>query len=167
VFHRPGAPALRRTAPPAALPDEARFAACALALDAYEDLPELDEERERWRLDDDESERYIAVKEYLTSGGEGASHKLLGHADPVQNPMELECQLVTNGVYCGDSSGWEEPRAKALEAGRTEWRLLLQLDSDERAGMMWGDAGRLYFWIRDSDLREHRFDRAWLILQCG
>ncbi|NOT29697.1 MAG: DUF1963 domain-containing protein [Planctomycetes bacterium] len=81
--------------------------------------------------------------------------------------MELECQLVTNGVYCGDSSGYQEPRAKELEAGQTEWRLLLQLDSDERAKMMWGDAGRLYFWIRESDLCEHDFDKAWLILQCS
>ncbi len=33
----------------------------------------------------------------------------------------------------------------ALEAGQTEWRLLLQLDSDERAKMMWGDAGRVSY----------------------
>ena len=43
----------------------------------------------------------------------------------------------------------------------------LQLDSDDAAKMMWGDAGRLYFWIRDQDLRERRFDKTWMIYQCG
>jgi uncharacterized protein YwqG len=80
--------------------------------------------------------------------------------------MELECQLVTNGIYCGDPSGYEGPRAAVLEAGSADWRLLMQLDSDDEAGMMWGDAGRLYFWIREADLRERRFDKVWLILQC-
>lgn len=32
--------------------------------------------------------------------------------------------------------------------------------------MMWGDLGRLYFWIRDDDLAARRFEKAWLILQC-
>ena len=32
---------------------------------------------------------------------------------------------------------------------------------------MWGDVGRLYFWIRDADLRARRFDATWLILQCS
>jgi uncharacterized protein YwqG len=33
--------------------------------------------------------------------------------------------------------------------------------------MMWADLGRVYFWIREEDLRERRFERAWAILQCG
>jgi uncharacterized protein YwqG len=45
-------------------------------------------------------------------------------------------------------------------------RFLLQVDSDDAAGMMWGDAGMLYFWIRDDDLAARRFDRAWCVMQC-
>lgn len=33
-------------------------------------------------------------------------------------------------------------------------------------GLMWGDAGCLYFRIRRDDLEARRFDQAWLILQC-
>lgn len=166
VCYRPDGVGLARAAPPGDLPDAARFPACAITFEAYEDLPDLEDETGAPPLGDDDSERYIGIREYLSSGGAGPSHKLLGFADPVQSPMELECQLVTNGIYCGDPSGYEGPRVAQLTPGQAEWRLLLQLDSDESARMMWGDAGRLYFWIRESDLREQRFDRAWLILQC-
>lgn len=47
--------------------------------------------------------------------------------------------------------------------------LLFFYDAEQ---MSWGfdpeDAGScLYYWIRDEDLRACRFDRAWMILQCG
>ncbi len=32
---------------------------------------------------------------------------------------------------------------------------------------MFGNYGRIYFYIRKDDLRAKRFDRIWLILQCG
>jgi uncharacterized protein YwqG len=32
--------------------------------------------------------------------------------------------------------------------------------------MMWGDSGRLYWWIREADLAEGRWDATWLVLQC-
>ena len=81
--------------------------------------------------------------------------------------MRLECQLVTHGLYCGDESGYQDPRAEALAAGAGDWRLLFQLDSDEEGlGVSWGDAGKLYFWIRRPDLRARRFEATWTILQC-
>lgn len=165
VLHGPSGVSLTPTTAPATLPPEGRFESCALSFVAYEDLPELDED-EAEPLSEDEAERYVELRSYLSCGGDGPAHKVLGFADPVQGPMELECQLVTSGIYCGDSSGYEGPRAATLKAGLSEWRLLLQLDSDDRARMMWGDLGRLYFWMRERDLREHRFDRAWLIQQC-
>jgi uncharacterized protein YwqG len=41
---------------------------------------------------------------------------------------------------------------------------LLQLDSDHEACMMWGDLGRLYFWIKDADFEACRFENTWMIL---
>ena len=58
--------------------------------------------------------------------------------------MELEAQLASHGVYCGDPAGYESPEAGRLEAGAKDRRLLLQLDSDEHMDVMWGDAGILY-----------------------
>ena len=80
--------------------------------------------------------------------------------------MELECQLVSHGLYCGDSSGYLSRAAAGLRDGAKDWRLLLQIDSDDALGVMWGDAGILYFWIREDDARSGRFDQAWAVLQC-
>lgn len=97
-----------------------------------------------------------------------AHHQIGGHPDPVQgSEMPLECQLVSNGLYCGDETGFLDPMARELRAGAAEWQLLLQLDSDEDAGMMWGDCGLLYFWIQKPALEKRDFSNVWMILQCS
>ena len=40
------------------------------------------------------------------------------------------------------------------------------IDTEDDAGMMGGDAGRIYYWIRDQDLAAGAWDATWLILQC-
>jgi uncharacterized protein YwqG len=112
-------------------------------------------------LSEEETDRYCELVEAI-----GGHHRLLGYAEPIQNEMELECELVTNGLYCGDSTGYNDPRAKQLEKSSVNWKLLLQIDSDENAEMMWGDAGRLYFWIRAEDLAPRQFSNCWMISQC-
>jgi uncharacterized protein YwqG len=47
------------------------------------------------------------------------------------------------------------------------WLLLLQLDSQDEAGMMWGDMGRLYFTIKQSDLESSSFNNVSMNWQCG
>ncbi|MNE64597.1 hypothetical protein D3C80_1600170 [compost metagenome] len=81
--------------------------------------------------------------------------------------MELECQLVTNGLNCGDETGYNDPRRKELEQDKDDWVLLLKVDSEEeKTGMLWGDCGRIYFWIKKQDLTKKNFDQVWCILQC-
>ncbi len=94
-------------------------------------------------------------------------HRLLGHPLNIQNDMQLEVQLVSNGLYCGNRIGFEDPRAKELEPGEDDWLLLLQVDTDDDSGLMWGDCGMLYFWIHSADLANRRFEKTWMILQCG
>lgn len=114
-----------------------------------------------------------AVAEHLDAVQEGERsvgplHQLFGLPIPIQaDEMELECQLTSNGLYTGDATGYSDPRRSGLEAGVSDWELLLQIDSDEDADMMWGDAGMLYFWVRRQDAEAADFSNVWMILQCG
>lgn len=78
----------------------------------------------------------------------------------------LECELVTSGVYCGRTLPDEsEEQMPEYRRRARNWRLLFQVPTVEEIGMEWGDVGCLYFWIREEDLRQRRFDRCWMILQ--
>jgi len=117
------------------------------------------------KLSNTESVLYNALFE--RSFGDQPKHQMSGFPAPVQGDhMELECQLVSNGLYCGDASGYQSERARQLESGASEWRLLLQLDTDDHLNVMWGDCGTLYFFIRESDARRGDFSNVWLISQC-
>ena len=62
-----------------------------------------------------------------------------------------------NCTHCGTPEGYESPEAAQLVG---KWRLLLQLDSDDDAGMMWGDEGTLYFWVPEADARRQTLYHA-------
>jgi len=95
-------------------------------------------------------------------------NKLLGYADLVQNGMLLECELATNGINTGDPDGYANISAEQKENSKN-WRLLFQLDSicTDEYEMLWGDMGRIYFYIKDEDLQNLNFGNCWLVLQCG
>jgi uncharacterized protein YwqG len=147
--------------------DQGRFEPTALAFAGYVDLPDQLTTGSPVLEDDDEGERYSEVEEFLSAARGTTSHKLLGHAQPIQDAMEEECAQVAGGLYLGGDRPIPKARAQELAKKASEWHLLLQVDTDDNANMMWGDTGRLYFWIRDEDLRQRRFDKTWLILQCG
>jgi uncharacterized protein YwqG len=95
-------------------------------------------------------------------------HQVTGFPVPIQDDdMELECQLVSNGQFCGDPSGYKGPRALSLSAGAANWRLLFQIDTDDDLDVMWGDAGMLYFWVQEHEAKVANFSNTWLVLQCG
>lgn len=150
---------------PEELSEQGRFQACRVeARDALTLPPWESDTIQKLELLEEEDDRYMDLLDDLAP--EEPVHQLLGYPDPIQGDMALECQLASNGIYCGDTSAYEHPRRHELEPGAEDWRLLLQVESDENAGMMWGDAGRLYFWIRIGDLLKRDFSRVWLILQC-
>jgi len=150
------------------LPQGLIFAEKRLSAIASESLPEANSDRlglGLQGLSDDEWDQLFDVSEDRFEGLPG--HQVGGFARPIQGDhMELEAQLASNGIYCGDPSGYEDPRAKELESGAKDWLLLLQLDSDDDVDMMWGDGGRLYFWIREQDARSGDFSNVWMVLQC-
>jgi uncharacterized protein YwqG len=132
------------------------------AIDSYPDFDDLADLG--LELTDTESEIYSNLRDSVYSSL--PEHQLAGWPKSIQGPMDLECQLVSNGIYCGGPAGYKDPRAEALRAGAAEWKLLLQLDSDRELDWMWGDMGKLYFLIRESDARNRDFTKAWCVLQC-
>jgi uncharacterized protein YwqG len=93
-------------------------------------------------------------------------HAFGGWPSLIQNPMELECEMVSNGVYAGNAEAYKDKRMPAFREQSSNWRLLLQLDCDDGLEWMWGDGGMVYFWCREDDIGERRFDRGRTILQC-
>ncbi|MEM9940489.1 MAG: YwqG family protein [Planctomycetota bacterium] len=151
---------LVRTEWPDELDEESYYPACSLDFGIGVTLPGWEtDELDQLNLSDEEQDQYFEFTEF--------EHHLLGHPQEIQGAMQLECQLVSNGLYCGDASGYNDPRAEELKSGESDWRLLLQLDSDDHADWMWGDCGRLYFWITSEDLESQNFSNCWMILQCG
>jgi uncharacterized protein YwqG len=163
IFQDGDLAALQRTSAPAALPAASHFKACSISFASEITLsqqPRLEIASFDWT--DEEQKKYETL---LSTFPNPADHvaihdRLLGNPDTIQDDMRLECQLVSSGVT--DES---DPRAAQLSNGMSEWQLLLQVDSDENAGMRWGDAGMIYYWIRKADLQGHRFDSTWLVLQ--
>lgn len=161
VFYSKTTDHLERRVAPGDLGNYSVFKACALTFKPSVSLPSWENDFVQNHLTDEEQDRYIAMT------GADVSNKLCGYADNIQGEMELECQLVTNGLYCGDPSGYNDPRRSELEKGASDWQLLLQIDSEEeKTGMMWGDVGRIYFWIKKQDLINQDFDKAWFAVQC-
>jgi uncharacterized protein YwqG len=96
----------------------------------------------------------------------GPVHQLRGAPAEVQHGLFHECQLASNGVDCGSPEDAQTPRAIELAPGAKDWRLLLQIDSDDDGpAWMWGDTGRLYYCLHRDDLAARRFDRSWCVQQ--
>ena len=95
---------------------------------------------------------------------------LLGWPDVIQSSFFRECELTDRGHYLGGLCPDLSPEeARAERDAVQNWQLLFQLDTVDGDGfqLMFGDCGRVYFCIRKEDLAARRFDRVWLILQCG
>lgn len=141
-----------------ALPSSSSFLVEQLDLDSS-DYAAWEELRERLaRLQGVELEELAPERHAL--------HRLFGYPEELQARMELDCQLASQGIDLSDEAAYVDPRAQKLELGAPEWRLLLQVSTDDEVGFYWGDGlGRLYVWIRERDLLERKAAQAWAILR--
>lgn len=121
---------------------------------------------EALQLNDEEFDAFVELGEAQFDGA--PKHQVGGCPDPVQGDvMELEAQLASHGEYVGEPSDYETARAKQLAPGAANWKLLLQFDTDDDLDVMWGDSGKLYFWVEEERARAGDFTNVWLVLQCG
>jgi uncharacterized protein YwqG len=154
---------LKRAAAPTKLPAESQFHASALSFATEYTLPQepqLDIATFDWS--DEEQKKYEQVLSTFPSVADHATlhNRLLGNPDTIQDDMRIQCQLTSHGVTDAN-----DPKAKELSKGAMEWQLLLQVDSNEQAGMHWGSSGMLYYWITRTDLHAQQFGTTWLVLQ--
>jgi uncharacterized protein YwqG len=148
VIHLEVAPSdLRRTSPP----NDASIPIGCESVAFFEELTLLDNnmfaEYEALALNPDEHERYcyfLLAQMQAFPWQDEPTHRLLGWPQQVQADM----------------------RGDLYPSGHRDWRLLLQIDSNERQNLFWQAGGRGYFWIREPDLRARNFDRTWLMMQC-
>lgn len=88
-----------------------------------------------------------------------ALHRMLGYPETFAGGMELDAQLVSHGVDLEEQPD-AYPLYENLAPGAADWRLLLQLSSDDDGAISLGYFERLFIWIRDEDLRDGRFHRV-------
>ena len=96
--------------------------------------------------------------------------KLLGYADLGQDSMLLQCELSYNGIFSGGAEiKASEEEMNLYKKNSNQWQLLLQLGSLNVGDyeLMWGDMGRIYYYIKIDDLKKLDFENCWLVLQGG
>ncbi|MFN2504027.1 MAG: DUF1963 domain-containing protein [Acidimicrobiales bacterium] len=92
-------------------------------------------------------------------------HQLGGHARYIQHPVEEEVVQAVAGCFTGggfDSAAWERSRPAVRE-----WRMVLQLDSDDTLEAMWGDVGTIWWAARYDDIAARRWDAGMFNFQCS
>jgi uncharacterized protein YwqG len=127
----------RRAKFPTTLTQRSRYKSCSVTLVHSITIPGY----EALCLDDlnlsrNERDQYLDFwpKTHKTIGSGGRIHRLLGYPDEIQTEMQMECQLVSHGIYYGNSTGRNDPRASVLKAGAKDWELSLSKRILKRLG---------------------------------
>jgi uncharacterized protein YwqG len=154
---------LQRQPPPAAVPPQAVYRACAVSVAEEWTLPQqpaLEQPALNWTAaEKGQYETFLAT--FPSQADRALPHnRMFGYADVIQDDMRLQCALASNGV-----SSMDDPHVAQLAPTAASWQLLLQVDSDPAAGMRWASSGMLYFWIEAQALQQRRFDAVWAVLQ--
>lgn len=157
---------LKRTNFPDDLEDDFKFPELQLGFTKKYDLPCYEEFTEL--IDYECWDHYDKVRSSKGHEDEETVSKLLGYADLIQGGMLLQCEQVTNGIYCGNTPEITPEAQNTFKENCNQWQLLFQLDTvtTNHFELMFGDSGRIYYYIKKEDLKKSKFDDCWLILQC-
>ena len=104
----------------------------------------------------------LAIDRFLhdTYDSRGCVHRLLGYGDDIQGGVESGWHWLAKAITA------TEPVVPAVSGvQKIDWRLLLQVDSDEN-GMTWGDVGRVYYGLPRQALSARDFSQTIADLHC-
>lgn len=157
---------------PTDLEEDCRFPALAIQFSSEINVPSLEDIYDKIDTRNLDWQEYTSYCEQIgnVSQTQNEVSKLLGWADVIQNSMTIECELVSQGYETG--YGVQDiPKTVIEQAEQTsleQWQLLFQLDTVENDTfcLMFGDCGRIYYYIKTEDLKQKRFENHWLVLQC-
>jgi uncharacterized protein YwqG len=176
VYYYPGSISeLQRTDFPSDLLEEYKLPEMSITFSTEIELPDFEEFIE-WHneVEYNQWDSYGESKnKIIPESDERYINKLLGYANLIQSDMLLECEAATRGVELYSERGGYSNKITTEELQQykencTKWQLLFQFDSIETGTyeLLWGDVGRIYYYINIDDLVELNFDNCWLILQC-
>jgi len=169
---------LTRRERPQLLFDSPVYNSCAIDFAVEQTLPDIRSPMvQSLRLTEEERAAYMAL--YVGLEGptyemnERPKHRLLGYPFNLRGDVLIESYLASVGrdqgeliqanreVRRGDLS-----RLNELEHAAADWRLLLQVDSNDEAGMDWeAGSGLIYYCIRQDDLRNRNFNNVQVVAQ--
>jgi hypothetical protein len=151
------------------------FRSCSMRFAPFGTLPNPNSGAIKALLSPDEWTAYITT--YVGTPYENEpAHWLLGYPFSLEGDALTECYVET---HRHDPSSWLrsiDERAltnlmighgdphllRRLEIESADWRHLLQVYSNDEAGMDWTGGGVLHFCIRSRDLQARAFDYSWL-----
>ena len=155
---------LKHTDFPADLPSSSVFAACAISFKEELSYNAITVEMAAMSVGGYSSyETYLAAAEEIY--GSPVVHRMFGCAQDIAGDFRLDCEIASRDLDLSDDFDFCSTEGEKLASESEKWQLLLQLDSDPLAQMMWVDSGRLYFAIREEDLVARRFEKVWLICE--
>lgn len=118
----------------------------------------------------DDYNKFEEAEKELSIERNDRMHRTLGWADLIQNNATWHCEILSQGYSLG-ADYMKIP--EALRNGSKlpyihRWKLLFQLGTVREGDftLMFGDAGKLYFYIPEEDLKARRFDRVVGEMQC-
>lgn len=110
----------------------------------------------------------------LGNRSEFVRHQILGYPEGEHwELVECEClrrgwsRAEIKGFFDGNSPPPDGSSREAIEQAADNWRLLLQISSNDDAEMCFSDAGTLMWFIRDDDLAALDFSKAQLQANIG
>lgn len=144
-------------APPKNLPKDRQFRERRVDFKPVQSLPSEDWLGESWP-----EGLNLLSGDTFGDMGDQPDHRLGGFPSEIQSSqMALECEYLHRGL----TYDYRTAPPDDIRIASREWRLLIQIDSDDDLRMNWWDAGRIYIFARVRDLKRGNVSKVVTITQ--